>query len=104
MKEYTVQVFENGSKSWRLNGELHREEGPAVEWATGEKEWWLNGKRVTEEEHKRRTTGITMDDALEAADGVILREQAERIAELEEQVSWLKTTLDTVLEALNLPF
>ncbi len=40
----------NGYKSWYLNGELHREDGPAVELANGYKEWWLNGEEVTEEE------------------------------------------------------
>jgi hypothetical protein len=111
MKEYTVRVLEDGAKYWYLNDELHREDGPAVEWAngtkawylnhrlhredgpaieraTGRKEWWLNGQEVTEEEHKRRTTKVTMDDALAAADGVILREQAARIKELEERISW----------------
>jgi hypothetical protein len=29
----------------RLNGKLHRTDGPAIEWANGTKEWWLNGKR-----------------------------------------------------------
>jgi hypothetical protein len=24
---------------------LHREDGPAVEWKNGMKEWWINGKR-----------------------------------------------------------
>jgi hypothetical protein len=36
----------NGSKSWWLNGELHREDGPAVEDADGTKEWWLNDKLI----------------------------------------------------------
>ena len=39
-----------GDKVWYLNGKLHREDGPAVEWAIGYKEWWLNGKQYTEEE------------------------------------------------------
>ena len=39
----------SGHKEWRLNGELHREDGPAVEWADGHKEWWLNGKRHRED-------------------------------------------------------
>ena len=42
--------FENGSKSWWKHGKRHREDGPAVEWADGDKEWWLNGGQVTEEE------------------------------------------------------
>ena len=39
-----------GYKEWRVNGELHREDGPAVEYPSGHKEWWLNGKQYTEEE------------------------------------------------------
>ena len=38
---------------------------------------------------------------LRAGNAVILNEQAERIAELEERVSWLETTLDTVDAALG---
>ena len=43
-KEYTVKVFGNGSKEWHLNGKLHREDGPAIEYANGSKHWYLNGK------------------------------------------------------------
>ena len=122
MKEYTVTVDDYGTKMWYLNGELHREDGPAVEYADGDKFWFLHGERhredgpaiefpngnkywclngepVTEQEHKRRTSRVTMDDALEAGDGVILSwiewEQAERIAGLESQ-------RDELLEALEL--
>ena len=34
----------NGTKYWFLNGHLHREDGPAVEYASGTKEWFLNGQ------------------------------------------------------------
>ena len=34
----------NGSKEWCLNGQRHREDGPAVELANGSKAWWLNDK------------------------------------------------------------
>jgi hypothetical protein len=27
---------------WYVNGKLHRLDGPAVEWANGERKWWLN--------------------------------------------------------------
>ena len=77
MIEYTVKVYPDGGKLWYLNGELHREDGPAREWANGTKiwhlhgklhredgpavehadgakEWYLDGKKVTEEEHKLR--------------------------------------------------
>ena len=36
--EYTVRVFKNGPKYWYLNGELHREDGPAVECSDGTKD------------------------------------------------------------------
>lgn len=35
----------DGSKSWCQNGLLHRTDGPAVELDDGHKEWWQNGKR-----------------------------------------------------------
>ena len=35
MIEYTVKVYPNGSKFWCLNDKLHREDGPAMEWANG---------------------------------------------------------------------
>ena len=47
MIKYEVKVFDNGHKSWWLNGKLHREDGPAVEYPNGSKSWWLDGKRVT---------------------------------------------------------
>jgi hypothetical protein len=37
-------VRKDGSKYWYLNGEVHREDGPAVECADGYKAWYLNGK------------------------------------------------------------
>ena len=86
MIEYTVKVYPNGDKEWFLNGKLHREDGPAVEYADGHKSWYLNdkrhredgpaiewadgdkfwcskswylnGKEVTEEEHKRITSPV----------------------------------------------
>ena len=44
MKTYKVDVYDNGDKHWYLNGERHREDGPACEWANGTKYWYLNGK------------------------------------------------------------
>ena len=40
-----------GYKEWLLNGQYHREDGPAVEFADGSKSWFLNGKQYTEEEY-----------------------------------------------------
>jgi hypothetical protein len=36
--------YANGSKQWWQNGKLHRLDGPAAEYANGDKEWWQNGK------------------------------------------------------------
>ena len=40
----------DGSKVWRLDGKLHREDGPAIEWKNQYKAWYLFGKKVTEQE------------------------------------------------------
>ncbi len=42
--EYTVREWTNGNRYWRLNGKLHRTDGPAIEYADGTKVWYLNGK------------------------------------------------------------
>jgi hypothetical protein len=33
---------------WYVHNELHREDGPAIEYADGGKEWYLHGKRHRE--------------------------------------------------------
>ena len=41
------QIFntiDNGITYYNLDRKLHREDGPAVEWFSGRKEWWLDGK------------------------------------------------------------
>lgn len=37
--------YPDGGKEWWVNGKLHREDGPAIEWSDGHKEWWVNGMR-----------------------------------------------------------
>ena len=54
MIEYTVKVNSQGYKSWHVNGKLHREDDPAVEYANGTKQWYINDKELTEEEFKNR--------------------------------------------------
>jgi hypothetical protein len=36
--------WNSGTKEWWINGQLHREDGPAVEWDYGTKEWYINGQ------------------------------------------------------------
>jgi hypothetical protein len=47
--KYEVEVTEYGTKFWYLNGELHREDGPAIECANGTKRWYQNDKRHRED-------------------------------------------------------
>jgi hypothetical protein len=47
--KYEVNVYTNGDKFWYLNGQLHREDGPAMEWFNGGKAWYLNGQRHRED-------------------------------------------------------
>ena len=77
MIEYKVEVHSNGSKYWLLDGEFHREDGPAIEhangdkfwiregkhhredgpaieWATGDKEWYLDGEEYIEKEFNKK--------------------------------------------------
>ena len=42
--------YANGNKYWYLNGKLHRTDGPAIEYANGNKYWYINGKEYSEEE------------------------------------------------------
>ena len=49
--KYEVKVYPSGHKEWYLNGKLHREDGPAVEYADGTKSWYLNGKCYTESDY-----------------------------------------------------
>jgi len=42
--KYQVEVFKDGTKLWRKDGILHREDGPAVEMGDGSKSWYKDGK------------------------------------------------------------
>ena len=44
MKEYKVKVTNPETEWFNLNGEHHREDGPAVEYTNGDKYWFINGK------------------------------------------------------------
>ena len=42
----------DGSSAWYVGGKLHRIDGPAYETDSGYKSWYINGKLITELEHK----------------------------------------------------
>ena len=43
MTEPTL-IDADGNKFWEVNGEYHREDGPAIEYADGSKVWYRNGE------------------------------------------------------------
>jgi hypothetical protein len=50
----------NIAKHWFINGERHREDSPAIEYASGVKMWYLNGNLY-------RTDGPAIEWASEAS-------------------------------------
>jgi hypothetical protein len=53
------------ARCWYKNGLKHREDGPAVEWASGAKSWWLNGFLCSEEEWKAEVAKLNAKPAEE---------------------------------------
>ena len=49
MKTIELKVYSNRDKQWYQNGEFHREDGPAIEYASGRKKWYQNGKFIKRE-------------------------------------------------------
>ena len=49
MKEYKVKQYGDRIE-WYLNDKLHREDGPAIEYANGDRWWCLNGQQYSEQE------------------------------------------------------
>ena len=63
MKEYKVEVHENGTRYWFINDKLHREDGPAIEYANGGNYWYIEGEGLTEEEfNNRNKVELTLED------------------------------------------
>jgi hypothetical protein len=78
-----MTVDEDGTKQWHLNGEPHREDGPAVETVDGAKEWWLHGVR-------HRDDGPAIETAKSRewwVNGKLHREDGPAV-EREKQKSW----------------
>jgi len=46
--------YADGRKWYYINDELHREDGPAIEYADGRKWYYINGKYLTEQEFNNR--------------------------------------------------
>ena len=56
-KEQYIHIDRYGNKHYYSDREMiirHREDGPAVEYTDGDKEWYINGEELTEEEFNTR--------------------------------------------------
>jgi hypothetical protein len=49
MNKSTLAHGDDDTKRWYLNGQLHREDGPAIEYPNGTKMWYINDKRHRED-------------------------------------------------------
>ena len=57
MQTYKVTVDYNKNIRWYNDKEeLHRLDGPAIEYVDGYKEWYVEGEQMTEEEFKAYTS------------------------------------------------
>jgi hypothetical protein len=65
----------SGEKYWYLNGQPHREDGPAVECANGYKSWYLNGEKLTEEEFKLKMNAKEYPKKEVASEGIFWRNE-----------------------------
>ena len=45
--------YPNGAKFWVQNNLLHRTDGPAVMYANGELQWWIHGEHMSEDKFKQ---------------------------------------------------
>ena len=63
-----IKINELGNKFYYKDKEMtiiHREDGPAIEWQDGSKEWYLNHEKLSEEEFLKQTAPeivLTMDE------------------------------------------
>ena len=44
MIEYNVRIHDSGTEEWLFNGNRHRENGPAMRFASGTERYYLDGK------------------------------------------------------------
>jgi hypothetical protein len=56
--------YSYGDKEWYINGKLHRKNGPAIEYSDGSKSWFINGIQYSEQEYKYKTRSKKLDKLL----------------------------------------
>lgn len=93
----TLSIEKNGTKLWELNGEIHNEDGPAVEYPSGKKEYYLNDrlyetKEQWQEELDKRKDFDTMSES----------ERCEVLNEAKTLINEIENICDKKLEYENL--
>jgi hypothetical protein len=81
----------NGTKHWFRNGKRHREDGPATEWSDGIGFWYIYGKEFTQEEFESLFS-IQNDDLFERIRSLSLSEKKDivlRTLKLSEELGEL---------------
>ena len=79
---------------YRLKDELHREDGPAVEWSNGSQEYWVNGKR-----HREDGPAIIHPDGTELyfINGKLHREDGPAIINYNGNCDWFINGFDITI-------
>ena len=54
MEDGPAIEYANGDKEWYKEGKRHREDGPACEFANGTKRWYLENELLSEEEFNEK--------------------------------------------------
>lgn len=50
--------YNNGHRAWYINGKRHRLDGPAIEYLNGSMEWYINGKYVNKQDFPKHPAVI----------------------------------------------
>ena len=85
MNKPECKTYPSGNKEWYLDGELHREDGPAIEYTNGDKRWYLNGKH-----HREGSPAIELANGHKEwyLNGVIHREDGPAIERASGHKEW----------------
>jgi hypothetical protein len=59
-----------GYKAWYQNGKRHRIDGPAIEYSDGDKSWYIEGMKYTEEEYYQKLAEMDLPEINEDGDKV----------------------------------
>ena len=52
--------YTDGHKEWLINDKLHREDGPAIIWHDGDEWYYLNGFKYSKEDWEKEITKIKL--------------------------------------------